>query len=381
MAKRFLYIYFLLYFLPMPAGFRDGVVAFLAQKILSVSIDLSTATFGSVDRVADYAWIAFSILASVIISSTWHLVDRRRPLAPSISYWGLWGIRVFLAWTMIAYGAIKIVPSQFPEISLTRLIEPYGHSSPMALLWTFMGASRTYQIITGALELICGFFLLIPQLQIVGTLIALGATLNILALNLSYDVPVKTYSIHLVLASLAIISPNIQSLFRFFIQNQAVKLSLDLRPSFSARWSKLLVVVPLAVGIWILGSRLQGTNNPVDVPLRGIWVVEKVENQPSFPWTQIVFDRPTLMAAQHMDGAIELIKIEDIDPEKFLTIRKKATGWKTTFQISRIDQNAMQLKAPWDGHEVVLHLRKRDPSEFLLINRGFHWINEAPFNE
>jgi hypothetical protein len=25
-------------------------------------------------------------------------------------------------------------------------------------------------------------------------------------------------------------------------------------------------------------------------------------------------------------------------------------------------------------------MRRKDPSEFLLVNRGFHWINELPFN-
>jgi hypothetical protein len=29
---------------------------------------------------------------------------------------------------------------------------------------------------------------------------------------------------------------------------------------------------------------------------------------------------------------------------------------------------------------LVVTLRKIDPSRYLLVNRGFHWINEVPFN-
>jgi len=30
--------------------------------------------------------------------------------------------------------------------------------------------------------------------------------------------------------------------------------------------------------------------------------------------------------------------------------------------------------------DLAVKLRKSDPSKFLLVNRGFHWINERPFN-
>jgi hypothetical protein len=33
-----------------------------------------------------------------------------------------------------------------------------------------------------------------------------------------------------------------------------------------------------------------------------------------------------------------------------------------------------------DGREVEAIMHRKDPSQFLLTNRGFHWINEYPFN-
>jgi hypothetical protein len=33
-----------------------------------------------------------------------------------------------------------------------------------------------------------------------------------------------------------------------------------------------------------------------------------------------------------------------------------------------------------DGGPVSIELRQIDPAKFLLFSRGFHWINEYPFN-
>ena len=33
-----------------------------------------------------------------------------------------------------------------------------------------------------------------------------------------------------------------------------------------------------------------------------------------------------------------------------------------------------------DGHAVHMQLKLKDRNQFLLVNRGFHWIQEYPFN-
>ena len=35
---------------------------------------------------------------------------------------------------------------------------------------------------------------------------------------------------------------------------------------------------------------------------------------------------------------------------------------------------------PIDGHKTHIQLRLRDRNKFLLVNRGFHWIQEYPYN-
>jgi len=47
---------------------------------------------------------------------------------------------------------------------------------------------------------------------------------------------------------------------------------------------------------------------------------------------------------------------------------------------SQPDTEHVVMTGTLGGSAVVVHLRRIDPSTFLLVNRGFHWINELPFN-
>jgi len=42
--------------------------------------------------------------------------------------------------------------------------------------------------------------------------------------------------------------------------------------------------------------------------------------------------------------------------------------------------NELVLEGELRGSPIRTRLRKKDPGTFLLLNRGFHWVNEYPFN-
>ena len=47
---------------------------------------------------------------------------------------------------------------------------------------------------------------------------------------------------------------------------------------------------------------------------------------------------------------------------------------------SRPDAEHVLLQGTAGTNALAIRLQKIDTSKFLLINRGFHWINELPFN-
>jgi hypothetical protein len=60
------------------------------------------------------------------------------------------------------------------------------------------------------------------------------------------------------------------------------------------------------------------------------------------------------------------------------------SDWKADLTYSQPDDDHLTLEGSLDGHTIKAVMHKENLDEFLsqfrLLNRGFHWINEYPFN-
>jgi hypothetical protein len=94
----------------------------------------------------------------------------------------------------------------------------------MGLMWTFMGASRGYEIFSGLAEVTTGLLLLFRRTSTIGALIAAGVMLNTVVMNFCFDVPVKLYSMHPVLMALFLLIPDMPTIWNFFVLRRVSKL-------------------------------------------------------------------------------------------------------------------------------------------------------------
>ena len=98
-------------------------------------------------------------------------------------------------------------------------------------------------------------------------------------------------------------------------------------------------------------------------------------------WQRVIFDGPAMLGIQGMSGARRRFRLSlDLD-KKSLTLRKREDpNWNAPFTIERPDEDSIQLAGTMDGRRIEATLRRTNASQFLLTTRGFHWINEFPFN-
>lgn len=185
----------------------------------SKTFDFAQST-GSGDRLIDYVGNAVCLLLTGVVVAIWSATDRQRN-----NYDFLEGLlrafaRYSLALTLLGYGMVKIVPTQFQHLSLSRLDETYGASSPMGLLWNFMAYSTGYTVFAGLMEVLPGMLLLFRRTAPLGALIAFSVLTNIVALNFFYDVPVKLFSLNLLFLSGYLLWPYAQPLWGLLVQNR-----------------------------------------------------------------------------------------------------------------------------------------------------------------
>jgi hypothetical protein len=122
-------------------------------------------------------------------------------------------------------------------------------------------------------------------------------------------------------------------------------------------------------------------------PLYGVWEVEEfnVGQAPattSAPrWRRMVFDSPGRVVVQTAADLPERFGLELDQEKRTLTLRKRDDpSWNTVLTYDQVSPEVVRLAGALNGSEMTARLRRSDERKFLLIDRGFHWINEFPFN-
>lgn len=411
-AFRFVFAYLVLYNIPFPLGdltftpsvaekyenFWHPVVQWVGKHVLRLSYEITVFTNGSGDTTYDYVRALCFVGVAALATLVWSALDRGRPGYGRLYGWLRLYVRFALAATMMAYGAAKAIPLQMPAPYFTRLLEPYGDSSPMGLLWTFVGASKSFEIFTGCAEILGGLLLILPRTTLLGALVCLGDTVMIFALNMCYDVPVKLYSFHLLLMSVFLVAQDAGRLADLFIFNRGVGPA-PRRPLFRrARLNRVALALQVLFGLYLLGSSLFGVYRQSKVsgadapkpPLYGIWVVDEfsLDGQERPPlttdaarWQRVIFQFPKSVTIQPMTGPNQTYTLAVNEEAKTLTLGKRDDpNWKAVLSYKDSGGGRLTLEGEFEGHSAYAATTRFDESKFLLRSRGFNWIQERPFN-
>ena len=229
-----------------------------AAHVFHITSPLVYTGSGSGDKTFDWV-LAFCLLViASVITLVWSILDRRRPNYVTFHKWFRLALRFALASEMFLYGLDKAIPLQMPFPFLTRLLEPYGNFSPMAVLWSSVGASRSYEIFTGCAETLGGILLLAPRTATLGALVCLADMIQVFMLNMTYDVPVKLFSFHLLLFSLFLLAPEGRRLFNFFLTDRAVAPARQTSLFRSMRANRIAVVLQVVFGLYLIGMGIYG---------------------------------------------------------------------------------------------------------------------------
>ncbi len=402
---RFFFIYFVLYTFPFPitvfefaypesltAQMWNEPIVWLGKKLFD--IEITVLPNGSGDTTWNYIQVLLFAMISVAGTLIWSIVDRHRPDHRKLYFWLTVLVRYYLAGTMISYGMFKIIKTQFPFPYLGRLVEPYGDSSPMGLLWTFMGYSTAYNFFTGMAEAVGGFLLFFRKTRLLGALICITVMSNVVMLNFTYDVPVKLFSLHLLFMAIFLTVPDAKRLLDFFILNRQPG-TVEIAPLWKGtKWFypyailKMLfvgyVVISLIIAVSGYHKQLSGTN----AELYGIYEVEKYAiNGDTLPvlqndtkrWKRILVERSGWGSIEYMDQAKIYYRFGADTLNGKVSILSQDSSTVYSFAHKRSGERFY-----WQGgnksDSIFLSVKRKDPSEFLLVNRGFNWINEYPFN-
>jgi uncharacterized membrane protein YphA (DoxX/SURF4 family) len=377
------------------------IVSWAAVRVFHVGYPLVIEGSGSGDKTFDWVEVFCILVLSVAATILWSVIDRRRRNYDRLHSWFHLLMRAGLASTMLLYGFAKAIPTQMPFPNLSRLLQSFGSFSPASVLWYSIGSSPAYETFAGCAELAAGILLLIPRTRTLGALVCLADMIQVFALNMTYDIPVKLFSLHLILFAVVILAPDIPRLMSLFVFDRDAGRSplLELfRTARANRFAKraqlafLIYIVTMNV-VFLYQNRQLFGRDAADPPLFGIWTVDQlsIDGQVRSPlltdndrWRRFVVDR-----ARPGSAAIQFQKMDDTfigyrgtfdEVAKTLTLAKGSDQtWKAIFNYERTGPDKLSLNGSMDGRAIKMDLQLVDHRKFMLIARGFHWIQEYPF--
>jgi uncharacterized membrane protein YphA (DoxX/SURF4 family) len=417
-AFRFVFVYLALYNVPDAVGLLpktqklgewmnklgQTLIPWIAKHWLHLKTDITIFPNGSGDTTYNYVQILVFAAIAVMATLLWSLLDRHRPNYAKLHE----GLRILtryvLGFTMLSYGLAKVFKSQFPFPSHDVLVQAYGESSPMRLLWNFMGYSTAYTVFAGLSEVVGGLLLFWRRTTTLGALVVSGVMLNVVMMNFSYDVPVKLYSSHLLLMAIFLLLPEFHRLMDVFIFNRTAEAIL-LTPPMTIRWMRFgrWGLKAIFLGFMIITMTMDGYQSwkrygdkATKPALCGIYEVERFNrNGEDLPplltdairWRRVVINTVGAFSVYHMPKESSTLRVryrmEDDAAQHRLRLLQGPQDKPTadfSFHYQRPDPEHMNLEGVYGKDTLKVELKRVDESQFLLVNRGFHWINETPFN-
>tara|TARA_Y100000034_G_scaffold7140_1_gene7905 strand:+ start:21188 stop:22468 length:1281 start_codon:yes stop_codon:yes gene_type:complete len=409
---RFIFLYFALHistffisFLPYSTSLVTGIrynIQSLPVWVAKTFFDIIITVFpnGSGDTTYNYFEVLVFFILAIIGTIIWSLIDRKRT-----NYdWLLRFFRVYVSYYvagyMLSYGFSKVFYLQFSEPSFLQLFRTYGESSPMGIAWTFMGASKTYTMFSGFAEVIGGLLLFYRRTRTIGALVVFAVMFNVFMMNMSYDIPVKLFSFHLMIKALFIASLDYKRILNLFVFRKPLAISNELKPLFQNRnWriaGRVLKFVFIGYAIYIyMNSSLEYSKQRYEGPkpfFYGVYNTESyIKNNDSIPplltdktrWKRLIMDRGYLDKYMIIRGMNEQSRwyTYEIDSVKSTV---KMTSTRDSLDVLNLaftkNDSILTFKGTWKNDSIQVKLNKYDTSKILLTNRGFNWINEYPYN-
>lgn len=416
-ATRFFFLYFLLtiapwFWLDVFPGvsyitkFYTKAIQWIVFRFndwfLHIKVKLNTEGYGSGNT--SYAWAEFYtiIILSLLIAIVWVIFNKREKESRSLEYWLHNLIRYNLMTVAFSYGIIKLFALQMPFPNLSQLATSLGDFLPMRLSWMFVGYSQSYEFFSGVMEVTVGLLLLYRRTIPLGLIVGLGVFINVFAMNMCYDIPVKLYSMQIVIGCFFLLAIDSRKYLNFFIFNKPTVATAGYNYRFTKRWQRVgRIVLKTVFIILVIGGNTyssitwygQTNASEASVIPQGVYNIKTfkknnqitvIEASDSLVWKDFIFDKGKLGSIKTSDTIFRkrygrgYFGYEANKSKQIIAFKKTLEDTTDLFVMHYkiIDKSTISLEGVVKKDTLFYELVKNN-KKFPLAECQFHWISEA----
>jgi hypothetical protein len=252
----------------------------VARSLFHMSGPMPAAVVGdNGDTGEEFGRLLLAVVIGVVGAAAWTLADRKKPRGE----WVEGTLRVLLRYSialgLASYAVAKLLPTQFPPLTPSSLENRIGDLAPMRLLWNFMQYSRPYAFFGGLMEMTVVVLLCFRRTATLGALICIAVMSNVALLNLAYGVPVKLYSMMIVVSAAVLVLYDVPRLFALLVRNQPLAPAPDApvltdRLPAPLRWTiKIVLIGSVILSSYVAVEPSYAAQRVAPAPADGAWVI------------------------------------------------------------------------------------------------------------
>jgi hypothetical protein len=357
---------------------------------------------GSGDTSYGWAQLWLFLCLAITGSIIWTMLDSKRRNYVVLDFWLRTIIRYYIIVVLLTYGITKIFMQQMGFPLISQLATPLGDLLPMRFSWLFIGYSDNYQIFSGVMEVLPALLMLYRRTLNLGIFIAFAVFLNVMMLNLCYDVPVKIFSMQMTFSCFYLLANNLNHFFNFFILNKPTVLDTSYHYKYTSktmRWGRIIfktvfIIFALIIPVYETWSGYSATEKESKPIKSGVYEVKTfavnhdstAKSMPdSLKWKDMIFEKgwnkigsintmDTLFRKRYNRAYFNY----EVDTLKHIMNVKKRQSDSTfifSMRYEMPDSNTVKFwtKIRKDSVYIVLKKSKR---HFQLAERQFHWLSE-----
>jgi hypothetical protein len=256
-----------------------------------------------------YGYAAGLLLATALAAAAWAAWARCAAATEAWLWYGLHtGAAWFLALQLLEYGFDKVFKHQFYLPEPNTLYTPLGQLPPDLAYWSVMGASHSYSVFAGLLEVLPGLLLLWGRTRLVGGILAVAVLANVLALNIGFAISVKLWSGFLLLLALLVAAPGLRTAYYALVRERYQPARPVRPPSWQGRWVGALRGAGLGILLLETAGPFVSEGNFNDdrlprPPLHGAYVVTTLRPAAVVP-LRLFVHRQGYLLTQAADGQL-----------------------------------------------------------------------------
>lgn len=282
-----------------------------------------------------------------------------------------------LAYFLLKYGIDKLFQNQFYTPEPNTLHTPIGQLTKDIVFWTSMSSSAGYNLFMGIIESVTALILLHRKTRLIGLIASFGITLNILMINIGFDISVKFLSGYLFVLTLFLLSFHFRFLLDALILQKSyskISSSISLNNSKTGKLVKGSIIGLMFLDCLIPFSQAY-SNAPSEIGLLGkSFEVHTTEDESIWgsEIKTIHFHTQGYLITQSLHNEFEDYRIKTSPLRSTVTITQEDVTIHYKYQGDTI------VLTTHDGNTFkMVKLTQIDNTSLPLLDDTFHWTYEG----